>query len=299
MAVVKNVVHGQVTLDDTGTSVDVILSTAIDTGKSFLVFGTAESENAPEEDWITGRVIDSTTLRFARNTVAVGDDDVVISYHLVEFESGVAVQHGVFSDPVDGANDVSLSTSVNLGRSIALISATGVGGAFGNDEFFRAELPLSDTLRISVEDGNIGPEIAWQVIEFTHSNVLSGSVSFGIGDTVKTVTISPSVDATKSWLTFNYSSKDGTLADIGQKLVRGDLSSDGATLTFTRENSGQVLDLAYFLVSFNDGTAVKRGVTTLSTSELNKSISLSPAVDLDHSIPVLGGLFNRMGKSVV
>lgn len=296
MATVKQVIHGQVTLDDAATSVDGTLSPTIDMSKSFLVFGVEQADNTPKEDWLRGEIINSTTVRFTRTDVSSDNNDIIIRYHVVEFETGVAVQHGLLSAPSSGANDISLSNSIDTSRAIALISSSNDGSSLSDDEFYRAELTSASNLRISVVDGNSNDVVAWQVIEFVDSVVQSGSVSFGTSDTVKTVSLSPTVDADKSWLSLSYSSDSGTSADLGQKMVRGELSTDGTTLTFTRENSGQALDLAYFIVEFTDETTVQRGTATLNTSELSKSISLT-VVDPDHALPILAGLYDRMGST--
>ena len=170
------------------------------------------------------------------------------------------------------------------------------GTGFNEEEFVRATLPLSDTLRLHVNDGTSSAVIPWQVIEFTDSTVQSGTVDFTTTDTVKTVTLGTTVDPAKSWLTLSYASDQGTNANIGQKLVRGELSTDGTTLTFTREASGSVVELAYFLVEFTDNTTVQRGTTTLGTSELEKIISLT-AVDSDHSIAVVAGIYDTAGST--
>ncbi len=296
MATLKHVIHGAVTLEDTALTVDATLNPAIDLSKSFLVFGVEQADNSPEEEWVRGQIIDTTTLRFTRTVVSTDNNDIIIRYHVVEFESGVAVQRGTLTDPSSGANDISLSPSVDLSKSIALVSASNTGSNLSDDEFYRAELPSTSTLRITVVDGNANDVVEWQVIEFADSAVQSGTVSFGTSDTVKPVTLPTTVDADKSWLSLSYSSDTGTGLDLGQKMVRGELSTDGTTLTFTRENSGQALDLAYFLVEFTDETTVQRGTATLSSAELEDQVTLT-TVDPEHALPILAGLYDRMGST--
>ena len=85
----------------------------------------------------------------------------------------------------------------------------------------RARLTASTNLEI--ETGDAWPcVVEWQVVEYDDAAVTTGDVSFAVGDFVKPVPI-PSTDTTKSWLLFNYWSQSGTVADIGQKLVHGEL----------------------------------------------------------------------------
>ena len=296
MAIVKQVTHGQVILEDTQLSVDVTLNTAITLAKSFLVFGVEQNDDTPEEEWVRGQIINTTTLRFTRTAVSSSNSDITISYHLIEFESGVAVQHGVLEDPSTGANDISLASTIDLSRAFVLLSASNTGTGLSDDEFYSAALPATDTLRISVLDGKIGNFIAWQVIEFADSVVQSGSVSFGTGDTVKPVTLASAVDASKTWLSFSYTSDNGTSTNLGQKMVRGEISTNGTTVTFTRENSGQAIVLSYFVIEFTDDTTVQRGIETIATSELDAQVSLT-AVNPDHALPILAGLYDRMGST--
>lgn len=296
MAIIKQVIHGQVTLDDSQATQDVTLSSAIDLSKSYLLFGVESSDDAPSTDWVSGQVIDATTLRFSRAAVQAGDAPAIVRYHLLEFESGVVVQRGVQSSLVAGNNDVTLSSAVDLTRAIGVLSASNLGNATDGDDFIQLSLPLTDTLRLNVNTAPAVIEIPWQVIEFTDSAVQTGTVNFSTSDSVQTVTLTTTVDAAKSWLSLSYASDAGTGADIGQKLVRGELSTDGTTLTFTRENTGQALELIYFLVEFTDNTNVQRGTVTLSDTELETLIPLSP-VDPELAVPTIAGLYDRTGST--
>src|SRR5512139_2783557 len=67
------------------------------------------------------------------------------------------------------------------------------------------------------------------------------------------------------------------------------------TLNFDRMNTGQALDLTWYLVEFVDGTTVRQGTQSFGTTEAQKDVAIA-AVDPARSFAA-GGYYQRGGRS--
>ena len=286
-ATLNSVQSGTTTI--TGGSKTVTI-TSVDTSKAFLVFSTRQNEEEPDEVQISGQITNATTLTFDR---AADEKTINVTWYVAEFTSGVSVQRG--RDTVSSSTvNVSL-TSVDTSKSFALISLESAvnDNSYSADNFVRAKITSSTNLQLQAVTPNASLAVEWQVVEFTDSSVQTGDVEFQTGDSSKTYTLT-GVDTTKSWLIYTYKSQDGTSTDIGQKMVRGQITN-ATTLTFDRDNTGQTIDLSWFLVEFTDGTIVQHNSEPFSTSETQNDVTIT-AIDTSRAIAV-GGNFLKGGKT--
>ncbi len=292
-AQLQTVQSGETTLGTSDTFVEVPI-TAVDTSKTFLVFGARLDDNMPDYTQISGQFINSTTLRFER-AMSGATNEVTIRWYAAEFVSGVTVYHG--STTIDQTTkDISLPGSIDTDKSLPIISFRKAGAGYDGDDFVRAEMMDSDTLRLEVNRIPLVTGfgvVEWQVVEYIDSAVQTGNVQFGTGDSSMTDSIT-SIDTGKSWLLYTYESEDGINTNIGQKLVRG-VITDATTLTFDRDSNGQALDLTWYLVEFTDGTTVQNGSQHFNASHTKHNIMIT-SDEADWSIAV-GGYFMRGGKS--
>jgi uncharacterized repeat protein (TIGR01451 family) len=155
-------------------------------------------------------------------------------------------------------------------------------------------LTSATNLELSAYDPRADSVVEWQVVEYTDSAVQSGDVSFASGDSTKTVTGLSAFATDKAWLIYSYKSDTGTTSNIGQKLVRG-LVSSSTSLLFDRDQTGQALDLTWHLVEFQDDTAVQHANASFSSAQTQTDVPIT-AVDPTESIAV-GGYMLRGGKS--
>ncbi len=132
------------------------------------------------------------------------------------------------------------------------------------------------------------------MVEYIDADIQKNTLSFLTTDASKTDTIT-SVDTAKSWLIYSYKTDDGTIANIGQKLVHG-VITNATTLTFSRDNTGQAMDLTYYLVEFTDGTSVRDGTKAFGTDSTTADATISPPVDTSTSM-CAGGYYMTGGKS--
>ena len=166
-ATVNSVQNGTTTSSGNGTITVPIA--AVDTTKSFLVFGTRHDSNSPPGSMIGGRIASPTTVEFVRTTNETST--MTIHWYVVEYSSGVSVQRGV---TVQSATtiDVPLVTPVSsLSQAFVLWSKT-PGESESNqsdDEPLVSQLTTTSNLQFRVNDWDANQMIWWQVVEFTES----------------------------------------------------------------------------------------------------------------------------------
>ena len=284
--VLDNIQKGTTTIAS-GSSSTTATITAVDPSKAFLTFTVRGDQPTPNDMMISGELTNATTVTFSR----VGTfTNVTIEWSVVEFVSGVSVQRG---SPTLGSSttDIPIS-SVDLTRSFVLMNSRVGGGTFGASDFPRAALTSSTNLRVSIES-SASNVVKWQVVTYNEAAVQRGTTSFASGDSSKTATVS-TVDTSKAWLLYSNTTTAGTANDIGQKLVRG-LVTSGTTLTFDRSSTGQSLDVAWELVEFTDATDVQHASVAFSSSVTSQDVSIT-AVNPARSIAV-GGTTLYGGRS--
>lgn len=293
MATLRQVENGSASLASGNSSVDVTLATTLlDTARAFVVCGMQPGSNSPQTGFVTAQIINTTTVRFARNATGV---TITIEWYVAEFTAGVTVQRGS-TLMTSQTRDVTI-TAVDTTKAFSIITLRNVGNITNADDFATAAITSTTNLRLNVVTSNgagSSQTVEWQVIEYDACSVQAGSVAFAAGDLVQTATIN-AIDLTQSWLILSLSSADGTTANIGQKLIRGDITNT-TTLTFTRASSGQALTVQYFLVEFTDATLVQPIVVNFGTGDTQID-SLITAITTSKTFVTAAGLYNRSGSA--
>ena len=290
-----SVQSGTATIAANNPSTTATLSPALaDMGKAFLVFSSTVDDNRPEYTWISGQITNTTTVTYERDNGGLAGAAVSIEWYVVEFTTGVTVQRGVqfMSSPT---RNVTLPSSVDTTRSFPIISYRNASGNTDNDDFMRAKIiDGGATLELSTVSTPSNGFVEWQVVQYDDSFVQTGDLSFSSGQSSRTATLAQSVNTSKSWLIYNFKSDSGTVTNIGQKLVRGEITN-GTTLTFDRDNTGQNVNLTWFLVEFADATLVQHDNQSFTNAETQKDVTIN-GVTTAKSIAD-GGYFGRGGKS--
>lgn len=120
----------------------------------------------------------------------------------------------------------------------------------------------------------------------------TGTITMSGASVTATIT---AVDTTKAWLVYTYNSANGTGTNIGQKLVSGQITN-ATTLTFDRNNTGQTMNLTWYLVQFTDATTVQRGSAAFNPATQTQADVTITGVSTAASIAV-GGYSMRGGRS--
>jgi hypothetical protein len=255
-----------------GDAMANVTITSVVTSKSFLVFSTRFNDANPGMSQVSGRILDSTTLRFQR-VVSTGTPAITTEWYVAEFPSGVSVQRGTAPDPGTTVS-VPIST-VDVTRSFPIVSYRVAGTGYGANDFPRAKITTSTNLGLFLQTAAIDPTsaIEWQVVEYTYASVQTGDISFATTDGSRTASIT-SVDPARAWVLFTYDTADGTVANIGQKMVRG-LVTNPTTLTFARDGTGQAMTLTWYLVEFTDDTRVQSASAAFGTGTTQVDITIT------------------------
>jgi hypothetical protein len=119
-------------------------------------------------------------------------------------------------------------------------------------------------------------------------SVQSGTATFAASAT-KTVTLTTTVDASKSFLVFGTAPNTNTVADTA---IRGSLNSSGTTLTFTRYGTSGTPSVIWYVAEFGSGVKVQRGSVNISNTSTN--VTLSSPVDLTKAVPMIS--FSNSGN---
>src|SRR5206468_2715680 len=106
-ATLKGVRFGTLTVTAGSISATATLSPAVDTTKSFLLFGVSEDTADPSDGQVSGQITNATTVTFARAATGVA---VTVKWYVAEFTSGVTVQRGAADMSVTVPLDVTLGT---------------------------------------------------------------------------------------------------------------------------------------------------------------------------------------------
>jgi hypothetical protein len=320
--------HGTTAIASGTTSINAALPTTVTGNRSFLVFGisttTAAIGNISQGFITSGQLLDAggavctgaticTQIRFERLGASAGQVD--IQWHVIEFAvgSGVVVQRGSVSfatatagnpPPDPGAlQDVPI-TAVNLARAFPIISYRKGGSIIAEDEFVKAEFTSTTNLRLTLGlSGTPANTVEWQVIEYPDANVRSGNVILTETQTSNTAALAPAItNIGKTWLIYHYNTRNTNATVINQKTVRGVITNT-TTLTFDRNAAGAAggvnenIDLQWFLVEFTDATIVQQGSEPFANTDTVKNVTLTTPVQPSCSFPVVGGDYQRSGRT--
>jgi len=288
-ASIKAVQYGTATLAASSPTVTATLSPAVDLNRSFLAFSVSEDTASPEFGQVSGQITNGTTLTFSR-VAAFGAPAITVKWYVAEFQSGVFVQRGSQNIASGGPTfNVTLPVAVTLSKSFPIISLRAVDTSYDDNDFIKAKITTTTNLELSASAPTpAGTRVVeWQVVQYQDANVQTGDVLFAGGIGSLPGPLAPAINTSKSWLLYTYDSASGTPANIGQKLVQG-VITNGITLTFDRNNTGQAINLTWYLVEFTDATTVQRNSQAFTTAQTTLPVALT-AVDRGRSIAAAGG----------
>lgn len=279
---IKSVQTGSVTIATNPQSVGV---TTVDPSRAFVVCAQRDgSSNASRR----------TTCELSASSVTfnAGEIGTVVQWYVAEFKGGVSVQRSTTTfATTDTIWNVPIS-QVDLTKSFVLTSEWTLDTLQNNDEEWtmRAQLTSSSNLELSRNTGaaNQPVTVAWQVVSMAAASVRRGTTSINSGtQNFVTVPLAPAVDPNQSFLVF--SRRAPTTGGIeGDYQVTGEITGGGLTLTFTRaDTKTNAVDIAWEVVSLNDGTTVQRGKITSDLTDNPLNATLSPAIVTAQSIPLI------------
>ncbi len=290
---VKNVQSGTTTMNPATRTVTL---TAVDIGRSFVLCHNRTNDGTSRSR-VSCELTNATTLTI---TAGVANASNVVQWYVVEFTSGIAVQRGLASFANGtGTVNVTLNPVVDLTRTFVLISESINDNNQTRDERWtvRARLSATNNLELTRNETGTAVSVAWQVIQIQNASVQSGLTTIANGSATATAAIT-AVDTAKTFVVFTRRAATATNGRDGRYQVRGELTN-ATTLTFTRSGTSDALEIAWFAVTLNDGTTVQRGVSTAAAGATQVDATLSPAIVLNRSFPIIsvsGGEDNNNGR---
>ena len=142
--VLDNVQSGATTISHFTSSTSVTIA-AVDMSKSFLTFSVRENSASAANMWVTGELVNPTTVTFQRegNSGAVS-----IEWSVVEFSSGVSVQRG--ASVMSAATTNVPIASTDLSKSFVIVSHRAPGTSLGANDFITATLTSATNLQLTM-----------------------------------------------------------------------------------------------------------------------------------------------------
>lgn len=290
--------HTHTTINGTQTT-SLALTTAVDPGKTYLIFQSSHSSADPGGSMIRGRILDANTLEF--ESVYDRSSTINIQWYLVEYSSGVKVQRGAVSQSASTTN-VTLPTNIAaVNQAFVTWSKTPLGSdsSWSSDDPILGEITSTSNLQFRANQANANHIIWWQVVEYTDAadiSVQTITTSMTGSRTNRTVGIS-SVDTSKSFILSGFRTS-GSGNDIDERMISTTFSNS-TNVRIRRNGSGDDLtEVVLQVVELNDGTAVQGGETRIRNGDTSATDSISaitPANSIAFgSVQAVGG--QNMGR---
>lgn len=286
-----------------GTSIVVTLpgSATVDEDRSFITATVQDGDTGTQRQlrqWFTweftgGTAAARTQITFTRDT-ATSAQSVTIHWFVTELASGQGtVQHGSHS-PTTTSSAVTLGSSVDITRSVVLISTRHDENQVDQEVFATVDftnLTGDDAADITFTTGTAPANVThqYQVIEFAASqvNIYRGDVVLDGAEASDTFVFnSPTgVDLDKSVLVYS-SRTGGNIQNIRRAAVEAHFTAVD-TVTVQRDDAGTTptVTVAMTVLEFTDDTEVRSGTETIAdTSSTPASQPTFTAVDTGRSI---------------
>ncbi len=258
--------------------------TPVDPVRSFVLTSVRSSANEPADATVMARLTGGgTTLQLERATDAGAPPLVVVSWSIVEYACGIAVQRGVVAGSGTNLIDVPIP-AVDPSASFVVVTSAPEPTAidFGGDDLYVAELTSGTNLRIRTTGAatfSAQRSFGWQVVTFDDpADVLvqTASTTLGVGITSGSIALASPADTASTFLLTGITSASGGI-DVGERMVRTHLSSP-TTVDVSRQVGGDAVEVQVQAVTLRDGSLVRHGTVDFAPGQPTRSITVD-AVD--------------------
>ncbi len=259
--------------------------TAVDPGRSFLMFQTRSSSNRPPGSTVRGRINSAgTAVEFVRVTNETST--INIQWYVMEFSSGVSVQRGEVNQTSSTLN-VPITAVSSTSQAFVLYSKTprNTDSIWSSDDPSTGRLTSNTNVQFRASNGNSSHIIDWQVVEFTNAadiNVQTGSSAMSSGTGSINITLPTAVNTASSFALVGFLSPDSG-PDVDERMIRAQLI-DSTTLRIDRDSVGDRIDeIIWQVVELNDGSSVQHGSELLNSGDAQNTIAIS-TIDVNRSV---------------
>lgn len=287
--VLKQIERGSVTTSTTDVTNTVTLTTTLtDTAKTVLIFSAKCASNGSINFNILGRVLSTTQIQFERAaTPAVA---CTIEYQVIEFISGISVQHLYFQQAT--ATTATTISTVTLANTFAMISHKGAGSGWGGDDLFYADLTTTTNLNTVGTATQASAQLAVQVIQIDNASVQKVSTTLSTSSATTDVTVT-TIDPAKTFWVFSQSTSVTQNAEQNSYLSY----VNSTTLRYTRAlAAGAGSSMLAYVVSLSSGVSVQNITTTISASSNTVSPTISSVTVADTAL-LANGIYQRFASA--
>lgn len=279
--VLNSIQTGQKLVDSSSIS-DSVTIEPVDTSKSILLYSyrLADSSQAGGTRLI-GTLSNSTTITFEKDGTG---SDIIVEWKVVEFDSGVFVQH-VYSTSSNGTIDTTIST-VNMNKTFVLSDGFWKDStSTRSTEKPRSFLTSETNVRMLRASGISGIRSVCQVVQIDNADVQTGFLNTTrLGDTAAISSVSPE----KAFVVCSASDSSAVKVQGADDWALSARLTDSTTISFTRYSNDRELSVRWYVVEIPDaGFQVQRGEHMFSGVNA-EDIALS-GIAPDASVPVMGG----------
>ena len=287
-AVLKSVQRGTATFAS-GANTTTITINLVDTSKTIVWGGiswgggrfASSNANATRFGF---QLVNPLTLNLQR--LGAPAQATVAEWYVAEFSKGVLVQRGRAAFAAGTATLNVTISAIDTTKTFVLVSSAINSASQTNDERWtiRARLTSNTNLELSRNETGTVVDAYWQVIQIDSAVVQRGLTTIGAGASSATVAIS-SVDTTKSFLVLSARAAAAVSGVESRYMVRGRITSP-IQLTFDRIDTTISVQIAWEVVSLNDGSLVRSGSVVVPAANPSQS-AIFPSVDTTRSISLI------------
>ncbi|MEE8409932.1 MAG: hypothetical protein V3T05_10020 [Myxococcota bacterium] len=232
----------------------VTLTRAVDTTRSFVLTSLrTPGISYNDDDWLTARLVDSTTLELARGA---GFGPTIVEWQLVELlDPAAAVQHGDVQMAVGQTSaQVTLPTAAPLAWSFLICTHRVMARASPRppvaSHVLRGRLISATEIAFDRDGSDLPIEIAWSVVTLASASAQHGNASFAIGESERRVTLTTPIDPTRTVSFLPSQMREGktphtTNDSVGVAWFTTRIADGGATLVIARGVTVDAADAAW------------------------------------------------------
>lgn len=288
--ILRQIERSSVSFAATDTTKTITLTTTLlDTAKTLLFFNIRCDSSSPINFAVLGRVLSTTQIQFER--AATPGVACVVEYQVVEFTSGINVQHFYYNQTTETVN-TTVST-LTLSNSFVYISYKITGTGWAANDFYTAELTTTTNLATVVNAADSTCYIAAQVVSIDDATVQKIDTTYGTGQT-KDVTLT-SFDQTKTFWFFSL----GYNGSVSMDNIPYLSYVDNTTVRFTRvvSSGGVNFTIKGYVVSVSSGVTVQNVATTIASSTSSISPTISPTITVASTALNISGVYQNFASS--
>lgn len=277
----KQIEVGNVTFTGADDTKTITLSTTLtDTAKTILLFTTRSPSNKPVNFLILGRVLSTTQIQFERS--ATPDNDATIEYQVIEFTSGITVQHKYFLQTSTTLNTT--ITAVTTAKAFPIICIRSIGITFYEGNTLIAEITSTTNLqtRAYAIPGGTKASVAVQIVEIDDASVQKISDTYGTGAT-KDITVTSITESKTFWFFSINATGAVTFAHLPYLAY-----VDSTTLRFSRASGTQDIPFVVYVVGLSTGISVQNISTVIASGDSTVSPTITSVTTANTALFVDG-----------